>query len=93
MERICDLVDEMRPEAGMGSRRGLLTFVEDRAGHDRRYAMDCSKIEGEMGWKPTERFEEGLRRTVRWYLEHPEWVAEMRRGYVGGQVAGGGGSY
>jgi len=76
---ICDLVDEMRPGAG-GSRRGLIAFVEDRPGHDRRYAIDASKIMRELGWKPAERFESGLRKTVQWYLDHPEWVESVRTG-------------
>jgi len=77
---ICDLVDEMRPRAAAKPRRSLITFVEDRPGHDRRYAMDASKIAHELGWKPAEAFESGLRKTVRWYLEHSEWVASVRTG-------------
>jgi len=77
---ICDLVDEMSPEAGLAPRRNLVTFVEDRPGHDRRYAMDTSKIARELGWQPAEVFESGLRKTVRWYLDHPEWVEGVRSG-------------
>ena len=77
---ICDLVDEMRPDAGMGSRRKLITFVKDRPGHDRRYAIDASKIARELNWKPEENFEDGLRRTVRWYLDHLDWVEGVRTG-------------
>ena len=77
---ICDLVDEMRPDPAIGPRRNLLTFVKDRLGHDRRYAIDASKIERELGWRPAERFESGLRKTVRWYLEHPAWVESVRTG-------------
>ena len=58
----------------------LITFVKDRPGHDRRYAIDCSKIEQELGWRPSVSFEEGLDRTVRWYLEHEEWVDHVRSG-------------
>ncbi|MFP5275691.1 MAG: dTDP-glucose 4,6-dehydratase [Acidobacteriota bacterium] len=76
---ICDLVDEMRPGAG-GERRKLITYVQDRPGHDRRYAIDATKIARELGWKPAERFESGLRKTVRWYLEHPEWIENVRTG-------------
>jgi dTDP-glucose 4,6-dehydratase len=77
---ICDLVDEMRPDPALGSRRNLITFVKDRPGHDRRYAIDASKIAGELGWQPAEHFESGLRRTVRWYLDHHDWVENVRSG-------------
>ncbi|MGO8760163.1 MAG: dTDP-glucose 4,6-dehydratase [Terracidiphilus sp.] len=77
---ICDLVDEMRPRPGVEPRRKLITYVEDRPGHDRRYAMDARKIARELGWKPAEPFESGLRKTVRWYLEHTEWVENVRTG-------------
>ena len=77
---ICDLVDEMRPDAGIGRRRNLISFVKDRPGHDRRYAMDGSKIERELGWRPAVNFEDGLRKTVRWYLDHPGWVEGVRTG-------------
>jgi dTDP-glucose 4,6-dehydratase len=76
---ICDLVDELRPDAGAG-RRKLITFVEDRPGHDRRYAIDARKIADELGWRPMERFESGLRKTVRWYLEQGEWINGVRTG-------------
>ncbi|HTW49501.1 MAG TPA: dTDP-glucose 4,6-dehydratase [Acidobacteriaceae bacterium] len=77
---ICDLVDEMSPDAAQGSRRRLITFVKDRPGHDRRYAIDATKIARELGWQPAERFESGLRRTVRWYLDHMDWVNDVRTG-------------
>ncbi len=79
VETICDLVDEMAPKVG-ASRRKLITFVKDRPGHDRRYAMDARKIERELGWKPKETFETGIRKTVRWYLENEEWVREVTSG-------------
>jgi len=75
---ICDLVDEMSPAAG--SRRNLITFVKDRPGHDRRYAIDASKISRELGWQPAQRFEDGLRKTVRWYLDNSSWVESVRTG-------------
>jgi dTDP-glucose 4,6-dehydratase len=77
---ICDLVDEMRPRAGAEPRRNLITYVADRPGHDRRYAIDAGKIARELGWKPAEGFESGLRKTVRWYLDHSEWVSNVRTG-------------
>lgn len=76
---ICDLVDEMRPGFGR-SRRSLITYVADRPGHDRRYAIDASKIMHELNWKPAEQFEGGLRKTVSWYLENSEWINGVRTG-------------
>jgi dTDP-glucose 4,6-dehydratase len=63
----------MAPELG-GNSRKLISFVEDRPGHDRRYAIDASKIERELGWKPVHTFEQGIRETVRWYLDNQDWV-------------------
>ena len=78
---ICDLLDEMVGKLpGKASRRELITYVKDRPGHDRRYAIDCSKMERELGWKPAESFETGIRKTVRWYLDHMEWVNRVRSG-------------
>ena len=79
VELICDLVDEMAGPAG-SPRRSLITFVKDRPGHDRRYAMDASKIERELGWRPKETFETGIRKTVRWYLDNNEWVNRVTSG-------------
>ncbi len=79
VETICDIVDEMA-EARGAPRRTLITFVKDRPGHDRRYAMDATKIERELGWRPLETFESGIRKTVRWYLEHEEWVRDVTNG-------------
>ena len=78
MELICDLVDEMKPELG-GNSRVLITYVKDRPGHDRRYAIDASKIQRELGWVPAHTFETGIRETVAWYLGHQDWVAEVRK--------------
>ena len=77
---ICEIVDELRPRAGASPRRELITFVKDRPGHDRRYAIDAQKIANELGWKPAEAFENGLRKTVRWYLENGDWVESVRTG-------------
>ena len=76
---ICALLDEMRPDpAGPHSR--LITHVTDRPGHDRRYAIDARKIERELGWRPAETFDSGIRKTVQWYLDHADWVAEVQSG-------------
>lgn len=77
---ICDLVDELRPSATMRPRRKLITFVADRPGHDRRYAIDATKISQELGWLPAEEFAGGLRKTVAWYLDHGSWVENVRTG-------------
>ena len=79
VETVCQLLDELKPDpAGAYSR--LIAFVEDRAGHDRRYAIDARKIERELGWKPVESFETGIRKTVRWYLDHADWVNRVTSG-------------
>lgn len=77
---ICDLVDEMAPALPTGPRRSLLTYVKDRPGHDRRYAIDATKIRRELGWEPAEKFETGLRETVRWCLDNPAWIENVRSG-------------
>ncbi len=77
---ICDIVDEMRPLPEGGTRRDLITYVKDRPGHDRRYAIDASKVTRELGWRPEAEFEAGLRKTVAWYLDHPGWVERVRTG-------------
>ena len=79
VETVCRLVDEMVPRSGL-QRRELITFVKDRPGHDRRYAMDARKIERELGWRPKETFESGIRKTVRWYLENEDWVRDVTSG-------------
>jgi dTDP-glucose 4,6-dehydratase len=68
---LCALLDEAKPRTG-GSYAALITFVKDRPGHDRRYAIDSAKIQRELGWRPRETFESGLRKTVRWYLERQQ---------------------
>jgi dTDP-glucose 4,6-dehydratase len=80
VKTICSLVDELRPNAAFGSREKLITFVPDRPGHDRRYAIDARKIARALGWEPQVRFEDGLRQTVAWYLEHSDWVENVRTG-------------
>lgn len=75
---ICDLLDEIVPKSG--SYREQITFVTDRPGHDRRYAIDADKISRELGWKPQETFESGIRKTVRWYLDNQQWVENIKNG-------------
>jgi dTDP-glucose 4,6-dehydratase len=77
---ICDLLDEMKPAAGGRSYRDQITFVTDRPGHDRRYAIDARRIADELGWRPAQTFETGIRETVRWYLDHQDWVADIVSG-------------
>jgi dTDP-glucose 4,6-dehydratase len=79
VNQVCDLLDELRPDAA-GSYRRLITFVTDRPGHDRRYAIDARKIERELGWRPAETFASGIRKTIQWYLDHPEWVRNVQTG-------------
>jgi dTDP-glucose 4,6-dehydratase len=79
VQTICALLDEMQPDPA-GSYSRLITYVTDRPGHDRRYAIDARKIERELGWKPAETFDTGIRKTVRWYLDHSDWVARVQSG-------------
>ena len=80
VKTVCALLDELRPRADGKSYAEQITFVTDRPGHDRRYAIDARKLERELGWKPAETFETGIRKTVQWYLDHPEWVANVQSG-------------
>jgi dTDP-glucose 4,6-dehydratase len=93
---VCGLLDELKPRADGQSYRAQITFVTDRPGHDRRYAIDARKIESELGWKPAETFASGIRKTVQWYLDNPAWVANVQSGaykdwvsqQYGGQASG-----
>jgi dTDP-glucose 4,6-dehydratase len=86
VESICDLLDEVSPE-GNGARRSLISFVKDRPGHDRRYAIDASKLERELGWRAEEHFESGIEKTVHWYVQQrPWWQAILERGYTTSRV-------
>ena len=80
VETICTILDELRPHNPVVPHRNLITFVRDRPGHDRRYAIDARKIERELGWKPRETFETGIRKTVQWYLENEAWVRDVTSG-------------
>ena len=77
---VCKLLDELRPKADGSSYATQITYVTDRPGHDRRYAIDARKLERELGWKPAETFETGIRKTVEWYLANPDWVAHVQSG-------------
>ncbi|MBS1175004.1 MAG: rfbB [Burkholderiaceae bacterium] len=80
VKTICTLLDEMQPRADGQSYAEQITFVTDRAGHDRRYAIDARKLERELGWKPAETFESGIRKTVQWYLDNTEWTRNVTTG-------------
>ncbi|OGB51853.1 MAG: dTDP-glucose 4,6-dehydratase [Burkholderiales bacterium RIFOXYC12_FULL_60_6] len=80
VQTVCALLDELRPRLDAKPYRDQITYVTDRPGHDRRYAIDARKLEQELGWKPAETFESGIRKTVQWYLDHPDWVAHVQSG-------------
>ncbi len=80
VKTVCALLDELRPRADGKSYAEQITYVTDRPGHDRRYAIDARKLERELGWKPAETFETGIRKTVQWYLDNPQWVANVQSG-------------
>ncbi len=82
VEAICELLEELAPQKpeGVGFYRELIEFVKDRPGHDQRYAIDASKMQNELGWRPEESFETGIRKTVQWYLDHPEWWQRVLSG-------------
>jgi dTDP-glucose 4,6-dehydratase len=80
VQTLCRILDEERPRADGKPYAEQITYVKDRPGHDRRYAIDARKISGELGWRPAETFETGIRRTVRWYLDHQPWVANVTSG-------------
>jgi dTDP-glucose 4,6-dehydratase len=77
---ICDLLDELHPKDPVVPHRELITFVRDRLAHDRRYAMDATKIERELNWRPQETFEKGIRKAVNWYLQSEDWVQDVASG-------------
>jgi dTDP-glucose 4,6-dehydratase len=77
---LCDMLDQLAARGDGGSYRNQITYVKDRPGHDRRYAIDAHKIERELGWKPAETFETGIRKTVKWYLDNQDWVRDVQSG-------------
>lgn len=88
VETICEVLDRLHPRAGGQNYRDLITFVADRPGHDLRYAIDCSKLENELGWEPRETFESGLNKTVTWYLENEWWWRPIRNQNYSGERLG-----
>ncbi len=82
--RICELMDAIRPQAD--SHKRLITYVDDRPGHDARYAIDADKLENELGWRAQENFDSGIEKTVRWYLENQWWWEPLRKGYAGDRL-------
>ena len=80
VQTVCALLDELRPRTDGQPYASQIRYVTDRPGHDRRYAIDARKLERELGWKPAETFETGIRKTVQWYLDNPEWVANVQSG-------------
>jgi dTDP-glucose 4,6-dehydratase len=80
VKHVCSLLDAQRPRADGQSYAEQISYVKDRPGHDRRYAIDARKLEQELGWKPAETFDSGIRKTVQWYLEHQDWVAQVQSG-------------
>jgi dTDP-glucose 4,6-dehydratase len=80
VQMICDILDEIKPSADKKPRRELITFVQDRPGHDRRYAIDFTKLNRDLGWLPQESFETGLRKTVQWYLNQDKWIKNIKTG-------------
>ncbi|UTH76564.1 dTDP-glucose 4,6-dehydratase [Chromobacterium sp. IIBBL 290-4] len=81
VQTICAILDELKPRADGEHYASQITFVQDRPGHDRRYAIDARKLERELGWKPAETFESGIRKTVQWYLDNPQWVDNVTSGH------------
>ena len=80
VQTLCRILDELKPRDDGQSYKNQITFVKDRPGHDRRYAIDATRLEKELGWKPAETFESGIRKTVMWYLEHQDWVEHVLSG-------------
>jgi dTDP-glucose 4,6-dehydratase len=88
VKELIKTVHELAPESATRTAGELITYVKDRPGHDRRYAIDPSRIENELGWSPRENFASGLRKTVQWYLEHQEWIRGIEDGSYRGERLG-----
>jgi dTDP-glucose 4,6-dehydratase len=88
VDTLCNLLDELLPGSPHRPHANLKSFVADRPGHDRRYAIDATKLKRELGWEAQETFESGMRRTVEWYLGHPEWVGRVTDGSYRGERLG-----
>lgn len=88
VKTICGLLDEMVPDSPHKPHAELITFVKDRPGHDRRYAIDAGKLQRELGWQPKETFETGIRKTIQWYLDHQEWTQRISSGEYRGERLG-----
>ncbi|HEX6502157.1 MAG TPA: dTDP-glucose 4,6-dehydratase [Terriglobales bacterium] len=80
VETVCSILDELCPKDPVVPHRKLITYIKDRPGHDRRYAIDARKIDRELGWRPRETFESGIRKTIEWYLQHTEWIKDVTSG-------------
>ena len=80
VNKICEIVDDLKPRSDGKSYKDQITFVKDRLGHDFRYAINCNKIEKEIGWKPKHNFEDGLKETIQWYLKNVDWVKNIQSG-------------
>jgi dTDP-glucose 4,6-dehydratase len=91
VDTLCALLDDLVPDSPYRPHAQLKTFVKDRPGHDRRYAIDAGKLQAELGWRPAESFESGLRRTVRWYLDNHRWCDRATDGGYRGERLGAGG--
>ena len=90
VKKVCEVLDELFPSKHKNIKhyRELITFVDDRAGHDKRYAIDATKIANELNWTPEETFETGIRKTVKWYLENKDWCERVQEGVYQGQRLG-----
>ena len=88
VQTLCKIIDELVPDSKFRPHKNLIRYVTDRPGHDRRYAIDASKIQNQLGWKPEESFETGLRKTVQWYLDNKEWINRVMSGAYRGERLG-----